>query len=112
MKQLITYVAFDGEKFETADECKAYEANNFAVRLVGLTIEQVKDALSREDAELADAFEKAGNQIAKARRESGEFKRTRKGGADSAHVPAHTADQTDEPFAPGGDEAEEVDEAA
>ncbi len=46
-------------------------------RLAGLTIEQITDALSRKDSVLADAIEAAGAKIAKARRDSGELRRTR-----------------------------------
>ena len=44
-------------------------------RLSGLTAEQISDALSRKNIELADIFEHVGNKIAKARREAGEMRR-------------------------------------
>jgi len=76
MKTVTIYVAFDGEEFETAAACEAHEANHFARQFVGLTSDQVNQALSRENLALADAFEKAGNIVTKLRREAGDMKRT------------------------------------
>ena len=83
MKTKTVYVAFDDAEFDTADGCKAHEAAHVETRLVGLSIEQVQAALSREDLELADAFEAIGNRIAKARREAGDMRRGRKVATES-----------------------------
>lgn len=73
--QVTVYQAFDGSRFDTEDACREYEAEAWPRRFVGLTIEQVNDALERRDSELADAFERAGQRIAQLRREAGEFRR-------------------------------------
>ena len=80
--------AFDGKTFATAEECKAYEAQHVGAQLVGLTIEQVNAAISREDVELADAIEKVGARIAATRREGGDLRRQRKAPAAPAQKEA------------------------
>ena len=76
------FLAFDGKIFETVEECAAHEAARPEARVVGLTADQVAAALARTDVDLADAFEALGSKIARARRESGDLKRTRKGGGN------------------------------
>jgi len=78
---ITVYEAFDGKRFLTAQECTSYEEANIASRLVALTIEQVRAALSREDPELAEVIEELGTRLAKARREAGDLKRKPKGSA-------------------------------
>ncbi len=73
--QVTMFEAFDKSRFDTEDACREYEAEAWPRRFVGLTIEQVNDALDRRDTDLADAFERAGQRIAAARRESGELRR-------------------------------------
>ncbi len=75
MKRVEIFESFDGQRFESADACKAHEAEHVEGRLAGLTIDQVRAALSREDAELGDAIERVGNRIAQARREAGDMRR-------------------------------------
>ena len=84
------YLAFDGKVFESVEECAAHEAARPEARVVGLTADQVAAALARTDVDLADAFEALGSKIARARRESGDLKRTRKvnGAAEPADEPA------------------------
>lgn len=77
-ESITVYRAFDGKHFEDAAACRAYEAEHLAERLVGLTSEQIFAAQSRSDAELAEAFEQFGNQIAQRRRDAGELKRHRR----------------------------------
>jgi hypothetical protein len=91
------FLAFDGKIFETIEECAAHEAARPEARVVGLTADQVAAALARTDVDLADAFEALGSKIARARRESGDLKRTRKsnGAAESADEPLNV------PQAPG-----------
>ncbi len=68
--------AFDGERgFENEEACLAYEAANFHKRFVGLTEEQAINALNRDDPELAQHFETAGNRIGALRRKQGEMRR-------------------------------------
>lgn len=82
MKTRMIYEAFDGQTFDNADACKTYEATHVETRLVGLTPDQVRSAITREDPDLADAFEKVGSRIAKARIEAGELRRGRKAAAE------------------------------
>ncbi len=89
MKTRTIYIAFDDKTFDNAEACKAHEAEHIEGRLVGLTIEQVRAALAREDTELSDAIEDIGLRINKARREAGDLKRGRKaaGSIESNQVP-------------------------
>jgi hypothetical protein len=91
MKQVTQYESFDGKRFDTEAECRSHEAGLSHMRLVGLTIEQVVAAIARTDAELALAIEYVGAKIARARRESGDLRRERKGKTQDA------------PLAPGGE---------
>ena len=75
MKTRTIYVAFDETPFDSAEACRAYEAQHVEMRLVGLTINQVRAALAREDIEIADVIEELGNRIAKARLEAGDLRR-------------------------------------
>jgi ABC-type taurine transport system substrate-binding protein len=93
------FLAFDGKVFETVEECAAHEAAKPEARVVGLTPEQVAAALARTDIDLADAFEAIGSKIARARRESGDLKRTRKGNNPVGDVTAE--EFAGVPLAPG-----------
>ena len=74
--QLTKYEAIDGKQFDTADECRDHEADEcWHLRLIGLGKDDLERALDRVDVDLADAIERAGNIIAKKRRESGDFRR-------------------------------------
>ncbi len=75
MRRFEMFEAFDGQRFDSADACKAHEAKHIESRLVGLTIEQVQAALAREDIELADAFEQIGGRIERARVAAGDLRR-------------------------------------
>jgi hypothetical protein len=76
MKKNYTFEADDGTIFKTAAECKAYEAIAWRQTLVGLSELSLNAGLSRESFEIADALERAGNIIAKKRRENRELKLT------------------------------------
>lgn len=69
------FAAFDNTTFENEQACMEYERANFDRHLVGLTHDQVKAAISREDVSLANSIEWAGSVIAKARRDAGELRR-------------------------------------
>lgn len=71
------YRTRDGQRFDSETEAKAYERENFAAMLVGLTPEQLAAALSREDRDLADALERAGDAVKKVRLDDGELRRKR-----------------------------------
>lgn len=87
--ELVTqYVAFDGQRFKDAATCRAYERDNVHLQLVGLTVEQVTAAMTRTDIELADALELVGDAIKRARLDSGELKRKRKGSGGESEAAA------------------------
>jgi hypothetical protein len=72
------FVAFDDTRFDKEEDCLRHEKSNVANRLVGLTIEQVVAAQSRQDKDLADAIEAVASKIRRARLADGELKRKRK----------------------------------
>lgn len=98
------YKTFDGMTFLTFEEAKDHEDTNFSALLVGLTAEQIAAALDRkpEALHIADALEKAGNIIGRARREAGQFRRATKARAAGETEPAPEA----EPQTEAGPEAE------
>lgn len=69
MKRVVTeqWIAFDGVPHPTEAACSAYEKRLAHIRLVGLKIEQVEAALTREDIDLADAFEEVARRIKRVR---------------------------------------------
>jgi len=87
--------------FVPVDQIALYQPATLAQRLAGLTVEQIEAALARKDSGLAEAFEAAGTQIAKSRRDSGDFKRRPKGtptgdaGATSPPQHEKTKDERD-----------------
>lgn len=91
--KITVYEAFDGTRFDTEGECRKYEDDSWTLRLVGLTIEQVNDALERSNIDLADAFERAGARIASLRREQGEFRRARNGEKAAPQISASPEDR-------------------
>jgi hypothetical protein len=78
------YESFDGRAFDTAAECRAHERENVHLALVGLTIEQVDAALSRDNKHLGDAIEAVALRIRQKRIEDGDLKRARRKEGDSA----------------------------
>ncbi len=70
MRTIQIFEAFDGTRFEERADCERHEAENIDLRLVGLTIEQVRAALDLTDAELAHAIEQIAAEIGQARREA------------------------------------------
>jgi len=76
VKQVTQFEAFDGKRFESEAECQAHETDPAHMRLVGLTIEQVKAAIARTDVELANAIEIVAAKI-------GLTRATKTGGAAS-----------------------------
>jgi hypothetical protein len=73
--QVTMYEAFDTTLHPSEQKCRDYEDERLHQRLAGLTEDQVRAALDRTDASLADALERAGLRIRNARRKAGEFKR-------------------------------------
>lgn len=70
--------AYDGTPFTTVEACLAHEKTIPEWALVGLTIDQVRDAMARRgDLARADAIEVIGAAIARDRRADGELKRQR-----------------------------------
>ena len=78
MKRVETWVSFDGQSFSDERECRRYEQMNFIGKFVNLSLAQVEDAATREDKELANAFESFGLLIRKSRYASGDLKRLRR----------------------------------
>jgi hypothetical protein len=75
MKRTTDYEAHDGKRFATAEECRAHEKDLKIMLLRGLTTDQISDAIDRDNLELADAIEFAGNLVAEKRRADGELRR-------------------------------------
>ena len=80
------WITFDGRDFPTKEEAEAHEDANYATLLVGLTAPQITAALVRDPSAIlvADAIEKAGSLIARARRAAGELRRRPNGEPDAA----------------------------
>jgi len=93
--QTTAYEAFDGTHFTTEEACREYEAEAWPKRFVGLTVQQVADALNRHDIELADAFERAGLSIRALRYKLGELRRGGRGKPDEALPAELPADDPD-----------------
>jgi hypothetical protein len=81
-RQTTVFVARDGTQFSVAAECKAYEADNLPTMLALATTAEMKAAFERQDTELADLLELAGDRIRRDRLAAGDRKRGRKGEAD------------------------------
>jgi hypothetical protein len=72
----LIYIGLDNEEINVLEsEIIAHEPRSLAQRLAGLTVEQIEAALARKDSGLSEAFEAAGTQIARARRDAGDLKR-------------------------------------
>ncbi len=91
------YEAFDGLRFPSEKECLAHEADIWPRRFVGLTWEQVSAAVSREDKDLASAFEDIGKKITAKRLEADERKRRSKPKAETPPAPAPATQPEQEP---------------
>lgn len=81
------FQAFDGSIHETVEACKERDSQHAEGALVGLTLEDVKNAVLRNNTELADAIERIGAQIARARIAAGVRRRAPRG-AGAATAPA------------------------
>ena len=75
MKTVTRFTADDGETFDTAEACKAHEAEAVTKKLVGLTLEQIVAAIDRKDIPLATALEEIGARCNRARLAAGEVRR-------------------------------------
>lgn len=75
------FIADDGTKFHTEDECLAHEARIRAARpetiVAGRTPDELLAAINGGDRPLADAVEALARKVAKGRAERGEWKRPR-----------------------------------
>lgn len=85
--QVTMFLAFDGQKFATAQQCRDYETESIHRRLVGLTEEQVINALNRDDADLADVLEQVGMKIRRERQKSRELRRPARTAKPSGTAP-------------------------
>lgn len=73
--QKIVYVSFDGKDWPTKTACRDHEHANLHLALAALKPEQIVAAIKREDAELADLIEAAGDQCRTARLKAGGHRR-------------------------------------
>lgn len=80
-RQAVQYIARDNTVFTVATECQAYERENLPKMLAGLAIAELTAAFAREDTELADLLEAAGDKIRRDRLAAGDRKRRRNGEA-------------------------------
>lgn len=85
MKTVTRYLALDGTLFETENECRAHERANAYLALVGLTAEQITEALAGNDPELAEAIETIGLRCRDNRIAAGNLKRKPKADRSPAH---------------------------
>ena len=104
MKTKTLYLSFDDQEFDSSEACRAYESAHVETRLVGLTPEQIRSAVTREDTDLADAIEEIGKRITKARLDAGELRRGKK-------APAEQDATKQAELAAVGDGASKLDEA-
>lgn len=72
-KRVVTeqWMCFDGVPKPTEAEANAYERRLAHIRMVGLKIEQIEAALTREDLDMADAIEEVARRIKKVRLANG-----------------------------------------
>lgn len=108
------YQAFDGERFVTEELCREYEEKNWLQQFVGLDISDVVGALDRDFPELADAFEKIGQRIARKRLADGERRRvvTKREPNVPDNADAQKRVEESRPLISTGDERRETDEVS
>lgn len=82
------YQAKDGQTFDTKEEAKAHEAQSEFAALIGLTAEDISDALIGAHPEVANALESIGSRLARKRLAEGHKKRERAPKAASVQAPA------------------------
>jgi hypothetical protein len=77
MKEIVKtiYVSFDGKEFGTKAEASSYEDERIDQRIAGLTVEQIRAALSYADPDLSDALEFAGDICRERRKAAGVLRR-------------------------------------
>lgn len=78
MKEITAFRTSDGQLFETSTAARTHEKTLAPSLLVGLTLQQVEDALDRKDTDLADAIETLANIITAKRMEQGDLRRRRR----------------------------------
>lgn len=86
------YFAEDGTEFKTLEEAEAHDRRHSFADLCGLAEADIDAMLAGQDPKRAELAEVLGNQLAKARRERGEFKRAPK--ASSPPPPAPSTAET------------------
>lgn len=101
-------IAFDGKKFLTEAECKAYEEENWLAQFAGLTPAQVEAAWALVDGDLADAFVRLGQRLSRKRLDAGDRRRafTPRNGKTQADADAEARERAEQ------DRAESENEAA
>lgn len=85
MKTTQIFEAEDGTTFPNAEECRAYEADAALRQLVGLTIEDIKAAVTYQNKSLAKVIEATARRVIAARIDAGDMSpRGRKKAGESA----------------------------
>ena len=109
----LIYIGLDNEEINVLEsEIIAHEPRSLAQRLAGLSVDQIEAALARKDSGLSEAFEAAGTQIARARRDAGDLRRRPKntGTGDAGATPPPQAVGAAHPV-PTGDDTPAADQA-
>lgn len=78
MKEITAFRASDGTLFESSSAARTHEKTLAPTLIVGLTAQQVEDALDRKNVELADAIETLASIITAKRMEQGDLRRRRR----------------------------------
>ena len=84
------FVAFDGSEHVTRELAEDHELKNPQNRLANLSPQEISAAISREDPDLADVFERVGRMCAEKRRAFGDLRRitkARRDAMESAQAP-------------------------
>jgi hypothetical protein len=100
----VKYFADDGTEFKTLEDAQRHDARHPFADLVGLGEADIDDMLAGKDPRRAELAEVLGNQLAKARRERGEFKRTPKATPHRAPEPSTAETLPSDVEASGGED--------
>jgi hypothetical protein len=95
MKKIEAYKSFDGQLFETEEECRAHQRKSPESLIAGLTPETILDAIERRDdaVHISDAIERVARLIANKRKEQGVMRRRRSPKSDVPYIPPSLIDE-------------------
>lgn len=71
------YLSFDGQEFDSKEDCLSHERRFAHLRLIGLTSDQIIAAINGEVSEISEAIEIVGSRLARARLTNGGKRRRR-----------------------------------